>query len=75
MRYTVSTLCSELDARVRSFNGRRLERQDLLILLIDALFLRSREGDRAVMRAARSSRYPVGGLSGDPDMVPIVWAV
>lgn len=48
---TVSALCTGLDARVRAFNERRLE-GDYPFVLVDALFIKSREEDRVVMRAA-----------------------
>lgn len=48
---TVSALCTGLDARVSSFNERRLDNHYPFILM-DALFIKSREGDRVVMRAA-----------------------
>ncbi len=48
---TVSALCSGLDARIRAFNERRLEGEYPFVLL-DALFIKSREDDRVVSRAA-----------------------
>ena len=48
---TVSALCVGLDARVSAFNERRLD-NDYPFILMDALFIKSREGDRVVMRAA-----------------------
>lgn len=48
---TVSALCSELDARVRVFNERRLD-SAYPFVLVDALYIKSREGDRVVSRAA-----------------------
>jgi putative transposase len=48
---TVSALCVGLDARVRAFNERRLE-GEYPFVLVDALFIKSREEDRVVMRAA-----------------------
>ena len=48
---TVSALCAGLDGRVGAFNERRLE-GDYPFVLVDALFLKSREGDRVVSRAA-----------------------
>lgn len=48
---TVSALCSGLDARVRAFNERRLE-GEYPFVLVDALFVKSREDDRVVSRAA-----------------------
>ena len=48
---TVSALCAGLDPRVRSFNERRLE-GDYPFVIVDALFIKAREDDRVVMRAA-----------------------
>ncbi len=48
---TVSALCVGLDARVRSFNERRLE-ADYPFVLVDAMFIKCRDDDRIVMRAA-----------------------
>ena len=48
---TVSALCAGLDARVRTFNERRLE-GDYPFVLVDALFIKSREEERVVPRAA-----------------------
>ena len=48
---TVSALCAGLDARVRAFNERRLE-GEYPFILVDALYLKSREEDRVVQRAA-----------------------
>ena len=47
---TVSALCAGLDPRVRAFNERRLE-GDYPFVLVDALFIKSREEDRVVSRA------------------------
>ena len=47
---TVSELCAGLEPRVRAFNERRLE-GDYPFVLVDALFIKSREGDRVVSRA------------------------
>lgn len=57
---TVSALCAGLDARVRAFNERRLE-GEYPFVLVDALFIRSREADRVVSRAA----LIVSGIRGD----------
>lgn len=57
---TVSALCAGLDARVRAFNERRLE-GDYPFVLVDALFIKSREEDRVVSRAA----LLVSGIRGD----------
>lgn len=48
---TVSALCTGLDARVRAFNERHLE-GNYPFVLVDALFIKSREEGRVVMRAA-----------------------
>jgi transposase-like protein len=56
----VSALCAGLDARVRAFNERRLE-GDYPFVLVDALFIKSREEDRVVSRAA----LVVSGIRGD----------
>src|SRR5512140_123873 len=48
---TVSALCIGLDARVRAFNERRLE-ADYPFVLVDAMFIKCRDDDRVVMRAA-----------------------
>ena len=47
---TVSELCAGLEPRVRAFNERRLE-GEYPFVLVDALFIKSREGDRVVSRA------------------------
>lgn len=57
---TVSALCSGLDARVRAFNERRLE-GEYPFVLVDALFVKSREDDRVVSRAA----LVVSGIRND----------
>lgn len=57
---TVSALCSGLDARVRAFNERRLE-GEYPFVLVDALFIKSREDDRVVSRAA----LVVSGIRND----------
>ena len=46
---TVSGLCAGLDARVRAFNERRLD-ADYPFVLVDALFIQSRQDDRVLMR-------------------------
>ena len=48
---TVSALCAGLEVRVRGFNERPLQ-GDYPFVLVDALFLKSREDDRVVQRAA-----------------------
>lgn len=47
---TVSALCAGLEPRVRAFNERRLD-GEYPFVLVDALFIKSREGDRVVNRA------------------------
>lgn len=47
---SVSQLCTALDARVRAFNERPLG--SFPLLLIDAMYLKAREGDAVVSRAA-----------------------
>jgi len=47
---TVSELCAGLDVRVRSFNERPLE-GEYPFVMVDALFINSRQGDRVVKRA------------------------
>jgi len=47
---TVSSLCAGLEPRVRAFNERRLE-GEYPFVLVDALFIKSREADRVVSRA------------------------
>ncbi len=46
---TVSSLCVGLDARVRAFNERSLE-GEYPFVLVDAMFIQSRQDDRVVMR-------------------------
>ncbi len=48
---TVSALCAGLDPRVRAFNERRLDAAYPFVL-VDAMFIKSRDGDRVVSRAA-----------------------
>ena len=48
---TVSELCVGLDARVKVFNERSLE-GEYPFVMVDALFINSRQGDRVVKRAA-----------------------
>lgn len=58
---TVSALSTELDARVRAFNERRLEATPYPFVLADALFLKSRAEDRVVSRAA----LVISGIGAD----------
>lgn len=46
---TVSALCVGLDARVKAFNERRLE-GEYPFVLVDAMFIQSRQEDRVLMR-------------------------
>jgi len=46
---TVSNLCVGLDSRVRAFNERRLD-ADYPFVLVDALFIQSRQEERVLMR-------------------------
>ena len=48
---TVSSLCAGLEPRVRAFNERKLE-GEFPFVLVDALFIKSRDDDRVVSRAA-----------------------
>lgn len=49
---TVSQLCLGLDARVNSFNERRFDAVEYPFILVDAMYIKSREDDRVVSRAA-----------------------
>lgn len=57
---TVSDLCVGLDERVRVFNERCLE-AEYPFILVDALFIQSRQGDRVLMRTV----LIVSGIRGD----------
>jgi len=57
---TVSELCVGLDARVKVFNERSLE-GEYPFVMVDALFIKSRHGDRVVKRAALIA----SGISAD----------
>ena len=48
---TVSQLCAGLDPKVRVFNERRLDEAKFPFIMVDATFIKSREGDRVVSRA------------------------
>ncbi len=48
---TVSQLCAGLDPKVRVFNERRIDEAKLPFIMVDATFIKSREGDRVVSRA------------------------
>ena len=49
---TVSRLCTNLDARVQSWNGRRLDDQAYPFLIVDALVIKVRTDDRVVPMSA-----------------------
>lgn len=49
---TVSQLCLGLDARVNSFNERRFDDVEYPFVLVDAMYIKSRDADRVVSRAA-----------------------
>ena len=49
---TVSRLCTNLDARVQSWNGRRLDGQAFPFLIVDALVIKVRADDRVVPMSA-----------------------
>lgn len=49
---TVSQLCTGLDARVTAFNERRFDDVSFPFIMVDAMFIKSRDGDRVVSRAA-----------------------
>ena len=57
---TVSALCAGLEPRVRAFNERRLD-GEFPFVLVDALFIKCREADRVVSRAA----LVVSGIRSD----------
>lgn len=48
---TVSQLCTGLDARVSAFNERRFDGERYPFIMVDAMFIKCREGDRVVSRA------------------------
>jgi putative transposase len=58
---TVSQLCVGLDARIKSFNERRLEEHHYPFIMVDAMFFKSRDNDRVVSRAALS----ISGIRAD----------
>lgn len=49
---TVSRLCTNLDARVQSWNSRRLDGQTFPFLIVDALVIKVRTDDRVVTMSA-----------------------
>ncbi|HEM1535633.1 TPA: IS256 family transposase [Legionella pneumophila] len=58
---TVSQLCSGLDARVRAFNERRFDGESYPFIMVDAMFIKCRDGDRVVSRAALT----ISGIRND----------
>jgi putative transposase len=48
---TVSQLCAGLDPKVRVFNERRLDEAKFPFIMVDATFIKSRDGDRVVSKA------------------------
>lgn len=58
---TVSQLCVGLDARIKSFNERRLDEHDYPFIMVDAMFFKSRDSDRVVSRAALT----ISGIRAD----------
>lgn len=49
---TVSQLCTGLDTRVRAFNERRFDNVKFRFIMVDAMFIKSRDDERVVSRAA-----------------------
>ena len=58
---TVSQLCTSLDARVAAFNERRFDGDSYPFIMVDAMFIKCREGDRVVSRAALT----ISGIRAD----------
>lgn len=58
---TVSQLCTGLDARVTAFNERRFDGDSYPFIMVDAMFIKCREGDRVVSRAALT----ISGIRSD----------
>ena len=58
---TVSQLCAGLDARVKAFNERRFDGESYPFIMVDAMFIKCREGDRVVSRAALT----ISGIRSD----------
>lgn len=58
---TVSQLCVGLDARVKAFNERRFDGDSYPFIMVDAMFIKCREGDRVVSRAALT----ISGIRSD----------
>lgn len=58
---TVSQLCVGLDGRVRAFNERRFDGDSYPFIMVDAMFIKCRDGDRVVSRAALT----ISGIRND----------
>lgn len=58
---TVSQLCTGLDARVTAFNERRFDGDNYPFIMVDAMFIKCRDGDRVVSRAALT----ISGIRSD----------
>jgi len=58
---TVSHLCAGLDARVTAFNERRFDDDSYPFIMVDAMFIKCRDGDRVVSRAALT----ISGIRSD----------
>lgn len=58
---TVSQLCTGLDARVTAFNERRFDGDNYPFIMVDAMFIKCREGDRVISRAALT----ISGIRND----------
>ncbi len=58
---TVSQLCTGLDARVTAFNERRFDGDSYPFIMVDAMFIKCRDGDRVVSRAALT----ISGIRSD----------
>lgn len=58
---TVSQLCTGLDARVSAFNERRFDGDSYPFIMVDAMFIKCRDGDRVVSRAALT----ISGIRND----------
>lgn len=58
---TVSQLCTGLDARVGAFNERRFDGDNYPFIMVDAMFIKCRDGDRVVSRAALT----ISGIKND----------
>jgi putative transposase len=71
----VSRLIAQLDVRVAAFNERRLDELDFPFIYVDAMFIKSRENDRIVSKAAliasgvnsNGYREPLGVALGDSE--------